>query len=130
MTRDDSFHGAPRGVRGVLAIGLSEGEDLAIDGPADESDEGTAAETRNHWPFEPYALMALLPFPCAVIQATRDNYLAAARARTLFGSDTEKRRLYAIDARNHRFSGGKDAFDRALLDGLGWISSGVRPPES
>ncbi len=125
-----SAQGAPRGVRGVLAIGLSEGEDLAIDGPADESDEGTAAETRNHWPFEPYALMALLPIRCAVIQATRDNYLAAARARTLFGSDTEKRRLYAIDARNHRFSGGKDAFDRALLDGLGWISSGVRPPES
>ena len=125
-----SAHGAPRGVRGVLAIGLSEGEDLAIDGPADESDEGTAAETRNHWPFEPYALMALLPFRCAVIQATRDNYLAAARARTLFGSDTEKRRLYAIDARNHRFSGGKDAFDRALLDALEWISSGVRPPES
>jgi dienelactone hydrolase len=125
-----SAQGAPRGVRGVLAIGLSEGEDLAIDGPADESDEGTAAETRNHWPFEPYALMALLPFRCAVIQATRDNYLAAARARTLFGSDTEKRRLYAIDARNHRFSGGKDAFDRALLDALEWISSGVRPPES
>jgi len=125
-----SAQGAPRGVRGVLAIGLSEGEDLAIDGPADESDEGTAAETRNHWPFEPYALMALLPFRCAVIQATRDNYLAAARARTLFGSDTEKRRLYAIDARNHRFSGGKDAFDRALLDALEWISSGVRPQES
>jgi len=125
-----SAQGAPRGIRGVLAIGLSEGEDLAIDGPADESDEGTAAETRNHWPFEPYALMALLPFRCAVIQATRDNYLAAARARTLFGSDTEKRRLYAIDARNHRFSGGKDAFDRALLDALEWISSGVRPPES
>ena len=125
-----SAQGAPRGVRGVLAIGLSEGEDLAINGPADESDEGTAAETHDYWPFEPYALMALLPFRCAVIQATRDNYLAAARARTLFGSDTGKRRLYAIDARNHRFSGGKDAFDRALLDALGWISSGVRPQES
>jgi len=125
-----SAQGAPRGVRGVLAIGLSEGEDLAIDGPADESDEEAAAETHDYWPFEPYALMALLPFRCAVIQATRDNYLAAARARTLFGSDTEKRRLYAIDARNHRFSGGKDAFDRALLDALEWISSGVRPPES
>ena len=125
-----SAQGAPRGVRGVLAIGLSEGEDLEINGPADESDEGAATETHDYWPFEPYALMALLPFRCAVIQATRDNYLAAARARTLFGSDTGKRRLYAVDARNHRFSGGKDAFDRALLDALEWISSGVRPPES
>jgi len=125
-----SAQGAPRGIRGVLAIGLSEGEDLEINGPADESDEGAATETHDYWPFEPYALMALLPFRCAVIQATRDNYLTAARARTLFGSDTATRRLYAVDARNHRFSGGKDAFDRALLDALEWISSGVRPPES
>ena len=33
-----SAQGAPRGIRGVLAIGLSEGEDLEINGPADESD--------------------------------------------------------------------------------------------
>jgi dienelactone hydrolase len=125
-----SAQGAPRGIRGVLAIGLSEGEDLEINGPADESDEGAATETHDYWPFEPYALMALLPFPCAVIQATRDNYLAAARARTLFGSDTAKRRLYAVDARNHRFSGGKDAFDGALLDALGWITSSAGFPSS
>jgi fermentation-respiration switch protein FrsA (DUF1100 family) len=118
-----SAQGAPRGLRGVLAIGLSEGEDLEINGPADESDDGVATEAHDHWPFEPYALMALLPFRCAVIQATQDNFLVAARARTLFGSDTEKRRLYAVDARNHRFSGGKDAFDRALIDALGWITS-------
>jgi hypothetical protein len=118
-----SAQGAPRGIRGVLAIGLSEGEDLEINGPADESDDGVATEAHDHWPFEPYALMALLPFRCAVIQATQDNFLVAARARTLFGSDTGKRRLYAVDARNHRFSGGKDAFDRALIDALGWITS-------
>jgi fermentation-respiration switch protein FrsA (DUF1100 family) len=118
-----SAQGAPRGLRGVLAIGLSEGEDLEINGPADESDDGVATEAHDHWPFEPYALMALLPFRCAVIQATQDNFLVAARARTLFGSDTGKRRLYAVDARNHRFSGGKDAFDRALIDALGWITS-------
>jgi hypothetical protein len=118
-----SAQGAPRGLRGVLAIGLSEGEDLEINGPADESDDGVATEAHDHWPFEPYALMTLLPFRCAVIQATQDNFLVAARARTLFGSDTEKRRLYAVDARNHRFSGGKDAFDRALIDALGWITS-------
>ena len=125
-----SAQGAPRGIRGVLAIGLSEGEDLEINGPADESDEGAATETHDYWPFEPYALMALLPFRCAVIQATRDNYLTAARARTLFGSDTATRRLYAVDARNHRFSGGKDAFDRALLDALGWITSSTGSPSS
>jgi len=58
-----SAQGAPRGIRGVLAIGLSEGEDLEINGPADESDEGAATETHDYWPFEPYALMALLRAP-------------------------------------------------------------------
>ena len=32
------------------------------------------------------------------------------------GPDTPLRRLYAIDARNHRFSGGKQAFHAALVD--------------
>jgi hypothetical protein len=59
---------------------------------------------------------------CAVIQATRDAYLPAASARVLFGPDTPQHRFYVVDARNHRFSGGKDAFTSALLDALAWIA--------
>lgn len=29
--------------------------------------------------------------------------------------------IYAIEARNHRFSGGRKAFDAALLDALAWM---------
>jgi hypothetical protein len=64
---------------------------------------------------------------CAVIQASHDNYFPAADARRLFGPDTDRRRLYAIDAKNHRFSGGKAAFDAALLDALRWITSQPEP---
>ena len=49
-----SAQGAPRGVRGVLAIGLSEGEDLAIDtGLRMNPTKEPQRDTGNHWPFEP-----------------------------------------------------------------------------
>jgi len=113
--------GTPQNVGGVIAIGLAEGEDLEINGTDDESDDGSATPATRLWPYQPYALLGSLRIPCAVIQATRDNYLSAARARALFGADTEARRFYAVEAKNHRFSGGKEAFDRALTDALEWI---------
>jgi len=110
-------------LRGVIAIGLSEGENLQVSGPSDETDDGHPAEAHRPWPFEPYARIASLgALPCAVIQASRDNYLPAARAQALFGPETPVRRFYAVEARNHRFSGGQSAFADALLDAIHWMS--------
>jgi hypothetical protein len=109
-------------VLGVIAIGLSEGEDLGIDAAEDEADDGPASPEQRRWPFDTYARIARLgPVPCAVIQSTHDDYFPAASARQRFGPDAPLRRFYAINARNHRFSGGKAAFDAALLDALHWI---------
>lgn len=109
-------------LRGVIAIGLSEGEDLQVSSPADETDEGHPTEAHPQWQFEPYARIAGLgALPCAVIQASRDNYLPAARAQELFGPETPVRRFYAVEARNHRFSGGTTAFANALRDAIHWI---------
>ena len=109
-------------ILGVIAIGLAEGEDLEVNSAEDGTDDGQASSGARRWPFDTYARIArVAPLPCAVIQATRDNYLPASRARQLFGPDTPLRRFYAIEARNHRFSGGKAGFDAALLDALRWI---------
>jgi pimeloyl-ACP methyl ester carboxylesterase len=113
-------------VRGVIAIGLAEGERLAIDGPDDESDEAVAESGEHRWPYDPYTILARLSVPCAVIQATKDPYLSATRARTLFGADTTSRHFYEVEARNHRFSGGKAAFDRTLIGALEWIVAAGR----
>jgi len=114
---------------GVVAIGLSDSEDLAINGPEDESDDGSATPEPRRGAFDTYARIArLAPLPCAVIQASRDNYLPADRARQLFGQDTPLRRFYTIDARNHRFSGGKAGFNAALLDAIQWVASHPLPP--
>ena len=119
-----SERGAPRPLQGVVAIGLSDGEDLEVNGPGDGTDDDAPTQGPGHWPFLPYERIARLgPVRCAVIQASGDSYLPASRARDLFGPDTPVRRFYAVDAKNHRFSGGKDAFDRALLDAIHWMAS-------
>jgi hypothetical protein len=121
-----SARSAPPYAAGVVAIGLAEGEDLKIDGPADESDEAVVASGERRWPYDPYAILNRLSVPCAVIQASKDPYLSAARARMLFGDDTAERRFFAVDARNHRFTGGKDAFNRALGEALAWEATWSR----
>jgi dienelactone hydrolase len=114
---------------GVIAIGLGPGEDLAVAADDEASDDGQPGETSRPSRFDTYATIARLgPLACAVIQASHDNYFPAAAARQLFGPDTDQRRLYAIDARNHRFTGGKAAFDAALIDALHWILSQPAPP--
>jgi hypothetical protein len=116
---EPAFHDT---LRGVVAIGLAEGEDLTVDA-ADDSDDGGATAAGRGWLFDTYARLLQLPAPCAVIQATHDNYFPAAEARQRFGSDTATRRFYEIDAKNHRFSGGAAAFNSALVDALNWLSS-------
>ncbi len=122
-----------RDVQGVIAIGLTEGEDLQAGDAGDEPDPAsatpaaTSAKGARHWPFDTYARIGqLAPISCAVIQATKDGYLPAASARERFGVDTPARRFYAVEARNHRFSGGRAAFTAALVDALRWISTSPR----
>jgi type IV secretory pathway VirJ component len=111
----------PADAAGIVAIGLTEGEDLRIDGPADESDEGVR-DPHGRWPFAPYQTLAhAVAVPAAVIQSTGDAYLPADDARTLFGADSATRRFYAVTARSHAFKGGEPAFVAALGDALHWV---------
>lgn len=117
-------------VRGVVAIGLTAAEDLRVDGDGDEDDDGPGDDATSPSPEPPTArgldtyqlLRRLSPVRSAVIQATHDNYLPAAQARLLFGADAATRRFFAVDARNHRFSGGRAAFAAALTDALHWAA--------
>lgn len=116
------WHASPP-VEGLVAIGLGDGEDFEINGADDETDDGEPPEARGPSAFAPYVQLSnLASMPRAVIQSTGDQYLRAPQARMLFGDDARSKRLYAITAKNHRFSGGEDSFHRALLDALDWIT--------
>jgi pimeloyl-ACP methyl ester carboxylesterase len=120
-----------RPIAGVVAIGMTAGENLRLDEADDQGDDDPANPPAGRAPFEPYARIAQLgDRPCAVIQATHDNYLPAERARALFGADTPTRRFYSIDAKNHRFSGGREAFATALSEALRFAAGLPLPTSS
>ena len=66
-------------------------------------------------------LPRLADLPVSVIQSTRDNYLPADQARTLFGADTDRRQFHAIDARNHSFAGARELLYETLRSSLDWV---------
>jgi pimeloyl-ACP methyl ester carboxylesterase len=66
-------------------------------------------------------LPQLGPVPISVIQSTRDSYLPAEEARELFGEDTDRRRLHAIVARNHSFSGATETLYETVQRSLEWL---------
>jgi hypothetical protein len=116
---------------GVVAVGLAADERLDIDGADDDDDVGDGTEVPAVVDDDPHAgaiamyplLSRIAPRRSVVIQASGDGYLPAARARELFGPDSPMRRLLAIDARNHRFSGGASRFAAALVEAVDWVSS-------
>ena len=61
--------------------------------------------------------------PLAVVQSSRDNYLPGADARVLLGPDGPRRWLQIIEARNHSFSGARQAMYEATRRAIGWIES-------
>jgi hypothetical protein len=114
--------------RGIVAIGLAAHEQLDIEGDSDDTGgcDTDAATTLDQLPpgsIPMYPLLArLAPRRLVVIQASKDGYLPARRARQLFGPDSDTARLVTIDARNHRFSGGEPMFATALVEAVRWVS--------
>jgi type IV secretory pathway VirJ component len=110
---------------GALAVALTreadflEAPDASVRPPAVKVDDKGRIQT-----YPAIELAGALPF--AVIQSKGDSYVPAEEARRLFGPDTPTRRLYEVDARNHGFSGGRDALMRDLDDALAWIEAAVQ----
>jgi hypothetical protein len=120
-------------VIGLVAIGLAADERLDIEGESDDDTQDGAAvpasanDDRRAQSIAMYPLLSrLAPRRAVVIQASGDGYLPAARARELFGPDSTERRLVAIDAHNHRFSGGESRFAAALIEAVEWVKA--NPP--
>jgi hypothetical protein len=97
-------------IAGVVAMGLTREEEYV---------------RRRRRPMVAFDLYGYLPqlgdVPLSVIQSTRDNYLPASDARALFGDDTPRRVLHAIDARNHSFAGARPLLYATLRTSLAWV---------
>jgi pimeloyl-ACP methyl ester carboxylesterase len=72
-------------------------------------------------------LVRLRDLPLAVVQSTHDHYLPAAKARVLFGPDTQRRWFQSIEAHNHNFGGARSLMYNAVQAALSWVTA---PPKS
>jgi pimeloyl-ACP methyl ester carboxylesterase len=69
----------------------------------------------------------MAPLPLAAIHSSHDEFVPAGEVQRVLANAKEPKRLWIVEATNHRFSGGLEQFDRALLDALEWIRAQRRP---
>jgi alpha-beta hydrolase superfamily lysophospholipase len=64
----------------------------------------------------------IAPIPLAAIHSTRDEYVPVAEVQQVLERAGQPKRLWIVNAANHRFSDNLAAFDRALLEAITWIT--------
>jgi len=68
------------------------------------------------------------PVPLAAIHSTHDEFVPLPEIRAILAQAREPRRLWVIDAANHRFSDNQPELQRRLKEAIAWIES--RPSTS
>jgi fermentation-respiration switch protein FrsA (DUF1100 family) len=61
------------------------------------------------------------PVPLAAIHSTGDEFVPVATIRQMMNRAQEPKKLWIIQASNHRFSGNEQEFDRRLVEAVNWI---------
>ena len=62
------------------------------------------------------------PIPLAAIHSTRDEFVPVAAAQRMMERASEPKRLWVVNASDHRFSDNVEEFDRRLLEALEWAA--------
>jgi fermentation-respiration switch protein FrsA (DUF1100 family) len=63
----------------------------------------------------------IAPLPLAAIHSTHDEFVPLADVQRVLAAAVEPKRLWVVDAADHRFSGALPELDRRLLEALAWI---------
>ena len=64
------------------------------------------------------------PIPLAAIHSTRDEFVPLAEVQRVLDAAKQPKRLWIVNASDHRFSDNLPEFDRRLLDAIAWVSTG------
>jgi alpha-beta hydrolase superfamily lysophospholipase len=64
----------------------------------------------------------LAPLPLAAIHSTHDEFVSIAEINRLMTRASEPKRLWMIEAADHRFSNNEQELDRRLFEALTWIN--------
>ena len=63
----------------------------------------------------------IAPLPLAAIHSTRDEFVPLAEVENTMRMAQNPKRLWIVDASNHRFSGNLAEFDARLLEAVDWV---------
>ena len=63
------------------------------------------------------------PLPIAAIHSTHDEFVPVADVERVLKAANEPKRLWIVNASNHRFSDNLDEFDRQLLEAIAWVKA-------
>ena len=66
------------------------------------------------------------PLPLAVIQSTRDEFVPVLQVQQTMERAVDPKKLWVIQAADHRFSDSLPEFDRRLLEALTWVTRNRR----
>jgi len=61
------------------------------------------------------------PVPLALIHSTKDEFVPLADAQKILQKANPPKRLWVVEASDHRFSGNTAEFDRRLLEAIEWV---------
>jgi fermentation-respiration switch protein FrsA (DUF1100 family) len=64
---------------------------------------------------------AVAPLPLALLQSTHDEFVPLAETQRILARATDPKRLWVIDALNHRFSNNLPEFDARLMEAIAWV---------
>lgn len=109
-------------ISGVLALGLP-----------DQNELGWKWQDFTIWitkkaPNEPSFMVEdiiqkVSPIPLAEIHSSHDEFLPLEQAKAMFSRASEPKRMWVIEAANHRFSNNRDELDLRMLEALQWIKT-------
>jgi type IV secretory pathway VirJ component len=112
--------------RGVIGLGLPASIELGWNGWKDWTIWITKGEPKEpHLTITPH-VSRVSPLPMIFIQSKRDEFIPTQETHGLFSAAQEPKRMYTIDAKNHRFSDRQPELRSSLLDALEWIDSTSR----
>lgn len=109
------------GIQGILGVGLP-----------DENELGWRWQDFTIWitkktPNEPSfkvqdIIHKVSPLPLAEIHSTHDEFLALDQAKAMFARAGEPKRMWVVEAANHRFGNNRAELCQRLLEALEWIN--------
>jgi alpha-beta hydrolase superfamily lysophospholipase len=109
-------------ITGVIGLGLPDISELAWRWK--DSLIYLTHRTPNEPAFSAAAIVdRIAPLPLAAIHSTHDDFVPVADVERVLKAANEPKRLWIVNASNHRFSDNLDEFDRQLLDAIAWVNA-------